>query len=161
VPQDRTLEFPESRARLDPQLLAQGGSSFAVDLQSFCLPTSSIERCHELAAGPLAKWIHVDELAELPGERVVSAEREVGVDPILRCRQPKLLEPLSLWTRERLVRQIGEGRPAPELERRAKALGGSSRIVVVQELPPFAREAGKPVRVELFLPDAKGVAGRL
>jgi hypothetical protein len=161
VPQDRTLEFPESRARLDPQLLAQGGSSFAVDLQSFCLPTSPVERCHELAAGTLAEWIGVDKLAEFPDEHVVAPEREVGVDPILDRGKPKLLEPLSLWARECLVCQIGESRPAPELERRSKTLGGGSRIIVVQELPPFACEAGEPVRIELVLPDVKGVARRL
>ena len=137
VPQDRALEFPESRARLDPQLLAQGGSSFAVDLQSFCLPTSPVERCH------------------------VAPERELGVDPILHRRKPKLLEPLSLWARECFVCQIGESRPAPELERRSKTLGGGSWIIVIQELPPFACEAGEPVRIELVLPDVKGIARRL
>jgi hypothetical protein len=161
VPQDRALEFPESWARLDPKLLAQDQSALAVDLEGFCLPTSSIERCHKLAAGPLAKWIHVDELAELPDEGVVSPEREVGIDPILHRHKPELLEPIRLWAGECFVGQIGESRPAPELERRSKTLGGGSRIAVVQELAPFACEAGEPVRNELLRPDVKGVAGRL
>jgi hypothetical protein len=159
--QDRTLELPESRTRLDPQFLAQGHSAFAVDLEGFCLPTSSVERRHELAAGPLAKWMDVDELAELADERIVAPEREVGVNPILHRRKPKLLEPLSLWARECFVRQIRESRPPPELERRSKTLAGGSRIAVVQELPPFACKAGEPVRIELLLADAQGVTGRL
>ena len=65
-----------------------------------------------------------DELLQLADELRVAAERELGVDPPLDRGEPDLLEPLDRGPRERLVREIGERRAAPEPERLAQQLRG-------------------------------------
>ena len=48
---------------------------------------------------------------------VVPAELDLGLQPILERGQPELVEPGDLVLEERLEREIGERRPAPERER--------------------------------------------
>ena len=42
------------------------------------------------------------------------AEGELGIDPLLGRHQPQLLEAVDICSRERLVREVGEGLSAPE-----------------------------------------------
>ena len=53
------------------------------------------------------------------------AERQVGFDAVLERGQAQLLEPGDLVLRERLVGEVGQRRPAPEVERGAQVLGGA------------------------------------
>ena len=68
------------------------------------------------------------------------AERELGVDPLLERREPELLEPLDGRLGERLVGEVGERRPAPELERLAQQGGRGCGVVarVGRARPPPA-----------------------
>jgi hypothetical protein len=56
-----------------------------------------------------------DQPLELGDELGGPTAFEVGVDPPLLDDQAELLESARLVLRERLVREVGEGRPAPEL----------------------------------------------
>src|SRR2546422_3758131 len=56
------------------------------------------------------------------------AEREVGLDSILECREPKLLEPNDLRLCERLPREIGERCTAPERERGPQGVRRACRV---------------------------------
>ena len=50
-------------------------------------------------------------------DRVVTAELDLGLEPVLERGQPQLVEPGDLVLEERLEREVGERRPAPERER--------------------------------------------
>src|SRR5436309_7416668 len=56
------------------------------------------------------------------------AKREIGLDSILECREPKLLEPNDLRLCERLPREIGERCSAPERERGPQGLCCACRV---------------------------------
>src|SRR5215216_3405260 len=58
-----------------------------------------------------------DECLELSHQLPVSTELEVSGDPLLEPREAEVVEPPDLVLRERVVREVGEGRPAPERER--------------------------------------------
>ena len=56
-------------------------------------------------------------LLELADELGSATKLELGLDPLLDGGQPQLLEPGGLVLGERLVREVGQRRTAPELER--------------------------------------------
>jgi hypothetical protein len=88
-----------------------------------------------LLAQPFAQRLGGDERLKL-GDEVAPAEGEVAVDPQLERFPAQLLETRDLHLRKRRVREIGEGRPAPECERRAHLFGG---LLVVAAIEGFAR----------------------
>src|SRR5262245_41175574 len=53
-----------------------------------------------------------------------AAEREVGLDAPLERRQAELFEAADLRLRKRFVSEVGERRPAPEIESLVKPLRG-------------------------------------
>src|SRR5262245_9763017 len=59
----------------------------------------------------------VDEHFEVPDELTVPTQGQVRLDPQLERSEAKLLEAKDLRLRERLAREIGESRPAPQVER--------------------------------------------
>ena len=87
-----------------------------------------------------------DERLQLADERAVPAEREIGVDPVLERGEPELLEPVRLRPRERLVREVGERRAAPERERLAAAAPTRSRRLRPRAAAGPRRTAGRTGR---------------
>ena len=81
-----------------------------------------------------------DQRLELADQLGVAAEREVGLDPLLERRQPQVLEPAALGLGERLVRELGERRPAPERERLAQHRRGPFRVAVRERLAPLGEQ---------------------
>ena len=118
--QDRPLERLQRRRRLDAEALDQRVPRRAVGLERLGLPSGAVQREHLLPAEALAQRVLGDEGLELGDERRMPAEREVGVDPLLERREAQLLEPLAGRGGERLVGEVGERRPAPEVERLAE-----------------------------------------
>ena len=59
----------------------------------------------------------VDEHFELPDELTVPTQGEVCLDAQLERSQAKLFEAKDFRLHERLVREVGESRPAPEADR--------------------------------------------
>jgi hypothetical protein len=49
---------------------------------------------------------------------------QIGVDRDLARAQPQLLQPADLGGGERLVSDVGQGRPTPQRERLARERGG-------------------------------------
>ena len=92
-----------------------------------------------------------DEGLELGDERRVPAEREVGLDPLLERREPQLLEPLDGRARERLVGEVGERRPAPELERLAEQRGRRAGVVARARPLGLRRQALEAREVEVLV----------
>jgi hypothetical protein len=69
--------------------------------------------------------MRTDERLKLPDELGVATEVEVCLDPQLERGKAKLFEAEDLNLRERLAREVGESRPAPEAERFAEQRGSS------------------------------------
>ena len=87
----------------------------------------------------------------LDGERgrvcdhgVVTAKLDLGLQPILERGQPELVQPGDLFLQERLEREVGKRRPAPERERVAQR-GGSLRR---RKRPRVADEPLEAARVD-------------
>ena len=115
--QDRRVQLLQGRRRLDTQLVDEHLARVLVGLERLRLAPASVEREHELAARALAKRVLADERLELADELGGATELELRLDPLLDRRQAKLLEPRRLVLGERLVREVGERRAAPELKR--------------------------------------------
>jgi hypothetical protein len=122
------------------------------------LAAAAIQGHHELCAQALAHRMLGDEPFELGHHVGVAAERQVGVDALLQRRKVSLLEPRDLGLRERLVRNVGQGRPAPHGERLAQAGGGVDRPPVRERLATLVREPLEPVYIELAVPHLERVA---
>ena len=146
--EDLALEMPERLARLEPELGGEVLPAVLVRLQRLRLATRAVQRQHELTAEALAERVALDERLELADQLVVPSEREVAVDPLLEGRQAELVEPGDLRLRERLVREVGEGRPAPERERVTEPVGCQLRIVARDRLPSLLQQALERVGVE-------------
>ncbi len=126
--QDRPLEALELRARVDPELLGQRPAGVAVDAERVGLAARAVKRQHELPAQTLAQRVLTDQRLKLADERGVEAEGEIGLDPLLERGEAQLLEARDFRLRERLVREVGERVPAPQIEGVVEQFGGGRRI---------------------------------
>jgi hypothetical protein len=90
-----------------------------------------------------------DERIELPEQRVMPAERELGVAEQLKRVQPLLLQALALVPHERLGREIGERGPMPEPECLAQQPGGGVGPGGVEVLPRARDQRLEALEVEL------------
>ena len=120
--EDRLLELLQGRARLDAELVDEQPPRLAIDLERLGLATRAVQRLHERRPEPLAERVLADEHLDLTDELCEAAEREVGVEPPLEGRQAELFESEHLQLRERFVGEVGERRPAPEIESFAQSL---------------------------------------
>ena len=111
-----------------------------------------------MAAQSLARRMLGDQGLELTHQRLVAAERQVGLDAVLDYDQMQLVEPGDLVLSERLVGEVGQGRPATEFERPSQVLGGAVRVALVERLTPLSGEALEAVGVHLIGIDLERVA---
>jgi Protein kinase domain len=153
--EDRLLELVEGGARLDAQLLHQQTPRLPVDLERLRLPSGAVQREHELRPRPLAERMLADEGLELRDELGGAPECEVSVDASLERDEPQLLETKDLRLRERLVRDVGERRAAPESECLTEnSFGGFGRRPL-----SLLDQVLEAEQVELEGPDSDHVAG--
>ncbi|ODQ90169.1 hypothetical protein BHQ18_12095 [Mycolicibacterium flavescens] len=76
------------------------------------------------------------ETFELGDQCMVSAQCEVGVDPVIKCHQSELLEARCLGYGERWLTQIFEHPAAPQAQRFAQHSSGPFGIPAPQRLLP-------------------------
>ena len=124
VGEDRLVELVELGARLDPELLDEHLAGVAVGLQRVGLAAAAVEREHQLRVQPLAPRVLAGELLELADELGVTPGGEVGLDAHLHGREVLLFQARDLSRRERRRGELGERRPAPQLQRLAQLRGG-------------------------------------
>ena len=155
--EDRPLELLKGRARLDAQLVDEQTPRLPIDLERLRLPSGAVERQHELRAKPLAERMLADERLELCDELSVAPECEVGVDAPLERDEPEFLETEDLSLGERLVRDVGERRAAPERE----CVTEEPRSGLGRRPLPLLDQALEAEQVELFGLDSDQVAGFL
>jgi len=106
-----------------------------------------------LGSRPLAERLARDELLQLGDQARVPPECEIGLDPLLECGEPGVLEPRPRVSGKGLGLELGERRAAPEVERLGKALCRGLRVARSQELAPLSGEALEAIEVELALFD--------
>ena len=152
------LELPERLARLEPELGGKVLPAVLVHLQRLPLATGPVQRHHQLTAKALAERMALDERLELADQLVVASEREVGVDPLLERGQAELLEASDLRLGERLVREVGKGRPAPERQRVTEPIGCQLRVVPAERLSSLLDPALEDGGVERLGSDAQDVS---
>jgi hypothetical protein len=97
----------------------------------------------------------VDKRFELSDELTVPTQSEFCLDAQLEREQAKLLEANDLRLRERLAHEVGESRPAPEVERIVE----QSRSLVGRRLPRLLDEPLEAEEIELVRCDPDQVTG--
>ena len=121
-----------------------------VDGERVGLPAGAIKRKHEQAAQPLPERMLVDQDLELGREPGVPAERELGLDSLLRHREPELLEALDVAAGEVLVLEVGQRATAPERLGLTERRDGLLRLRVINGALPFRGKPFEPRQVELL-----------
>jgi len=156
--EDRLLESLQRLTRLDPQLVHEHAPRPLVCVQGLRLPAGPVEREHQLSAKALAQGIVSDQRFELGDEVVVATERKVGLDPLLECRQVKLLQPGDLDVRERVECELRKRRAAPEGQGLAERCGGGVRVSGRKCASSLVEQGLEPMQVELAVGDRQDVA---
>jgi hypothetical protein len=98
---------PQRRTGVDAELVGQQVADMTVGGERLRLPAAAVERQHELAVQPFPQRVLGGQLVEFGGQRVVPAERQVGVDPGFHRGQPQFLQAHGLRLDERVVGQVG------------------------------------------------------
>ena len=93
---------------------------------------------------------------ELPNQRAVSAEVELGVDPLLERDHAQLVQPSGLEPGELLL-EVSERRAAPEPERLPEQLPTTRGLAAARACD----QALEPVRVDRVRLHREPIAGRL
>ena len=148
--EDLALELLELGAGLEPELFFESSARVLVALERLGLAARAIKREHQLPAQPLAGRMLGDQGLELGDERGMATERQIGLDAVLERHQPLLLEPGDLVLREGLVSEVGQRRPAPQVQRLGQGLRGAGRLAAVERRSPLGRHALEPVGVHLI-----------
>ena len=155
--EDGLLQLPQPRARLDAELADERAARRLVCLERIGLATGPVQRHQQLRAQALAQRVLGDQRLELGHELRAAPEREIGVEAVLERHQPQLLQAGDLALAERLEREVGQRRAAPQRERLAQRPRGR---------PPIwsrARRGEEPleaVQVERVRPEPQLVARR-
>jgi hypothetical protein len=156
--QDRALQLLQTRAGLDPELLAECPPRAPVRLERLCLTTTPVESEHQLGAQALPVGMRRNERLELGDERVLASQDEVGFDPGLERCQSELLETGDLGLSEGLEGEVCECGSPPEREgipKRQRSTFG----LTARELPPTAlQQRLEAACIEPFRPYAQHVA---
>ena len=156
VREDRLLEPPQLRPRLDPELVDEQPAPLAHHLERLRLPAAAVEREHQVRAHALAQRVLGHQRPQLADQVGVAAARELRAHPLLDRLHPQLLQPRDLALREVVEAVVGERRPAPQLERGLQVGGGRVRVLG----PRALEQVLEAVRVDRAALHAERVPGR-
>ena len=158
--QDRVLQRAQLRAGLDAEVAGEHAARVLVGVERLRLAPAAVEREHELGDEPLARRMLGDEPAQLRDQLRVAAGGRVGLDARLQRGELLLLEPGDLGGGERLVRQVGERRPAPHVLRLAQERRGLLGLARGERAAAALDQLVEAFGVELAGVDAQPVARR-
>ena len=156
--QQHARELAQSRRRFDAEFLAEDLARLVEDVERFRLPPRAVQRKHELGAQLLTQGVFAHELFELAHQLPVSPQEEIGFDAALVRFQPKLLQAGDGRLGERLVTEVGQGRPPPERQRFPEQAGGRVGIATGEGSRPLVRQSLESRGVELIRVDPDQVA---
>jgi hypothetical protein len=148
LPEDGALELLQRRRRLDTELVDQHLARLAVEREGLRLPRRPVEGQHQLGPQALAQRVLRHQQLELRHQLEVASERQVGLDPGLERRQAKLLEPRDVELRERVERELGQRRAAPQRQRPAQRLARPPGLAGGQRLASLLGEPVEHLGVE-------------
>ena len=111
------MQLAQLVAGLDSSLVHEPPPRCQVRVQRLGLAARPIQRQHPLRVQALAQRMLLDQALELRERLRVTPGGEIAVDRELGRPQPQILEPADLGPRERLARDVGQRRPAPQSER--------------------------------------------
>jgi hypothetical protein len=140
--------------------VSEGVACATVRVERVGLTAVAVQREHELSPYPLSEGVLRHDRLELADDLAVAAEREVGLEPILERVLVQARQPGGLGDRPGLVRELGEGIAAPERQRLAQRLGGSSRVAAAERRPRLRGEPLERDRVDRRLVQLERVPGR-
>jgi hypothetical protein len=114
----------------------QGPPGALVDGQRVGPSAGAVEREHELAVKDFTERILGDEHLQAPDDFPVKSQVDLRVDEHFRAFQASFLKPDRESASDRAVAQGGQGRAAPQRERRAEGGGGMLVAILRGVLPP-------------------------
>ena len=85
------VQAAQRLAGVDAELAGEQVAGPAVGGQRVGLAPATVQREHQLAVQPFSQRMVAHQSIQLGGERMVPAQRQVGVDPGLQRGQPQLL----------------------------------------------------------------------
>ena len=132
VREDRLLQPPELRPRLEPQLVGEHAPGLLERLERVGLATAAVERQHQLPPEPLPERVVRKRRADRRRELAMLAEREPDLEVLLERVDVEHLEPACLRDEPRRAGQTLERRSAPEGERRRDRVGRGRGVAVAQ-----------------------------
>src|SRR5262249_24121562 len=133
--QDGALELLQRLPGIEAELGDQRLAGPAIRLECLRLAAAAVEGEHQLPAEPLTQRLACDQHLELADQLRVTAEREVGIDPILHGGGSQILESSRLVRRPPLVGEAPERIPPPEVESFAEHLSGLASVAGGESLP--------------------------
>ncbi len=114
--EDRCLQALELRSGVEA-LPGERGPGVEVRLQRLRLPSTPVQREHQLPPKPLPERVLRDEVLQLADDARMTSERQVGVDAVLEDGETRLLETNGRPFGDGLVREVAQRRAAPQRER--------------------------------------------
>ena len=114
VREDRLLEPPKLRPRLEPQLVGEHAPRLLERLERVRLAAAAVERQHQLPPQPLAERVVRERRAKRRRELAMLAERERDLELLLERVDVQRLEPARLGAEPRRAGQALQRRSAPE-----------------------------------------------
>jgi hypothetical protein len=156
--QDRGLELPEERRRLQSQLVPQHAAELVIDLKGFGLSAAAVKGEHEQAAKTLAHRMLADQSPQLCRECTRRAESQIRLDPLLQARQVQFLQPGDLRLCERFIAEIGQRGTLPQGQRLAQRPGSLCHGPGRESITPFGQKPLEQPDVQLVREDPQHVA---
>ncbi len=118
VREDGALEPPEPWGGLDTELVNKGPTCGPVGIERVRLSTRPVQRSHQVFPQPLAEGVFGDQRLEVAHDLDVTPGREFGRETLLDRAHTGLIQRGDRGLRERLMGELAEGGPTPQVERR-------------------------------------------
>ncbi|TQM66661.1 hypothetical protein FHX41_0242 [Actinomadura hallensis] len=129
VPQDDHIGVLQLAPRIGAQLLGQGAPEPLEHRERLGGAPRPMQGLHQHDAKPFPQRMPGRQLLQLGHQRPgVGAGGQFGGRPVLRGRQPQLLQPHGRRVRERRPGRVGQRVPAPESQGLPQPRGGQRRV---------------------------------
>ncbi len=160
VSQHGRLQALQLGSGFQPELLGQRDAPVLVDPQRVRLSPGPIQRHHQLGPQPLAQGMLGDQGVEFGDELCVTSHGQLDVNPLLRERQPKLVEVNDVRPGKVVGGEVGEGWATPQPLRRCEVCQRQREIPDGHRPPGSRCERLQPACIDVDRVDRQHVSGR-
>ena len=147
VREDRFLEPPEIRARLEPQLVREHAPCLLERLERIRLAAAAVERQHQLPPEPLPERVVDERRAQRRCQLTVLSEPERHLELLLERVNTQRLEPACLGGEPHRLGQTLQRRSPPQCQRRRDRVLRSTDVAVPQRGARLREQFLEPERV--------------